>query len=102
MSATPLTRLVIVRNPNGLHMRPADLLVKTAAKFRCDIEVEREGQAVSCKSIMGILTLGATHGSELTLRALGDDAEEALEAIVDLFNQGFFEADAAVASPPVS
>ena len=102
MSSSALTRSVIVRNPNGLHMRPADLLVKTAARFACEIELEREGQCVSCKSILGILTLGATHGSELTVRASGEDASDALNAVADLFDQGFFEADAEVAMPPGS
>ncbi len=93
MSDPTLTRLVTVRSPNGLHMRPADMLVKTAMKYACNIQIEREGQSVDCKSILGLLTLGATQGSELTIRANGVDATEAIEKIVELFDQGFFEDD---------
>ncbi|MFO0923677.1 MAG: HPr family phosphocarrier protein [Pirellulales bacterium] len=93
MSDPVLTRLVIVRNANGLHMRPADLLVKTANRYQSEIQIEREGQAVDCKSILGLLTLGATQGCELTIRVQGTDADEALTKIVELFDQGFFEAD---------
>ena len=98
MSDPVMTRLVIVRSPNGLHMRPADLLVKTACKYAAEIQIEREGQCVDCKSILGILTLGATQGSELKIRAHGADASEALEKIVELFDQGFFETDEEMAS----
>ena len=81
-------------------MRPADLLVKTAARFSARIEIERDGQAVNGKSILDVLMLGAQQGCELVLRACGDDAEEALDKLVELFENGFFEADAEVVSPP--
>lgn len=80
-------------------MRPANLLVKTASEYQCDVEIEREGQSVDCKSILGILTLGAVHGSELTLRANGTDAQLALDAIAELFDQRFFEADEEMTTP---
>lgn len=80
-------------------MRPANLLVQAACRFGCSIQIERDGQGVDCKSILGILTLGATQGIQLTLHARGDDAEEALDTLVELFNQGFFEADERIASP---
>jgi phosphocarrier protein HPr len=95
-----LSRQVTVRNPQGLHMRPADLLVKTAARYSSKIEIEREGQAVNGKSILDVLMLGAQQGCELVIRACGDDADEALNKLVELFENGFFEADAEVASPP--
>jgi phosphotransferase system HPr (HPr) family protein len=99
MANATIHQTVTVRNPNGLHMRPADMLAKTATAFRCRIEIEREGQAVDCKSILGILTLGAQHGHELILRAHGDDAQEAIAKLSELFDQGFFEADQEIASP---
>lgn len=93
MSTKTITRCVIVRNPQGLHMRPANMLVQTACRFASNIQIERDGQGVDCKSILGVLTLGATQGIQLTLHARGEDAEEALDTLVELFNQGFHEED---------
>jgi phosphocarrier protein HPr len=92
-------RVVVVLNRLGLHMRPADLLVRTASRFQSQIELEKDGQAVDCKSILGILTLAAQQGAELTLRATGSDAPEAIEVLADLFTQKFFENDTEVATP---
>jgi phosphocarrier protein HPr len=82
---------VVVQNPQGLHMRPADMLVKTAGRYSCNIFIEKAGQRVDCKSILGILTLGATQGSELSIQAAGPDAEKAIHEIVDLFDRSFDE-----------
>lgn len=82
---------VTVRNPQGLHMRPADLLVRTAGRFASNIIIERAGQRVDCKSILGILTLGATQGSELCILAEGPDAQQAIFEIVGLFDRSFDE-----------
>lgn len=82
---------VTVRNPQGLHMRPADLLVRTAGRFASKIIIERAGQRVDCKSILGILTLGATQGSELCILAEGPDAQQAISEIVGLFDRSFDE-----------
>jgi phosphocarrier protein HPr len=84
--------LVTVRNPEGLHMRPADKLVRAAAGFQCQIELERAGQIADCRSILSLLTLGATQGCELVLRAQGPDAAEAIQAICAMFDQQFDEA----------
>jgi phosphocarrier protein HPr len=84
---------VTVRNPEGLHMRPADKLVRAASGFQCQIELERAGQIADCRSILSLLTLGATQGSELLLRAQGPDAEKAIQAISSMFEQQFDEAN---------
>ncbi len=81
-------------------MRPADMLVRTANRFQCQIEIAKDGQAVDCKSILGILTLAASQGTQLQLRAVGGDAAEAVQAISELFAQSFHESDSEVASPP--
>jgi phosphocarrier protein len=81
-------------------MRPADMLVRTACRFQSQIEIEKDGQAVDCKSILGILTLAAGQGSQLNLRASGADAAEAVQALSELFAQSFHETDSEVASPP--
>lgn len=74
-------------------MRPADKLVRVASGFQCQIELERAGQIADCRSILSLLTLGATQGSELLLRAQGPDADEAIRVISLLFQQEFDEAD---------
>lgn len=84
--------MVVVRNPEGLHMRPADKLVRTASSFQCQIELERAGQIADCRSILSLLTLAATEGCELILRAQGPDADEAIAAISRLFENHFEDA----------
>ena len=89
-SAT-LTRDVAVLNRYGIHARPAALLVKAAARFSCEILLEKNGVKVNAKSIMGLLTLEGNHGAKLKIHALGPDAAEAVAALADLFEKKFFE-----------
>lgn len=93
MAENSSTRVVTVDNSQGLHARPARLLVNLAAQYNCEIEVIRDGEAVDGKSILGILTLGAEHGVQLTLRATGPDADAALDALEELFATGFGDRD---------
>ncbi len=78
-------------------MRPADLLSRAAGRFQSQIEIEKDGQAIDCKSIMSILTLGARQGTQLNLRASGVDAQEAVDVLSKLFDVGFDESDSGVA-----
>lgn len=82
---------VKVRNRQGMHTRPAALLVKTAAKFKADFFVIKDGMEINGKSIIGVMTLAAEQGSELLLRFEGADEHEAKDAVVDLFERGFDE-----------
>lgn len=82
---------VTVRNPEGLHMRPALKLVQAANGFQCQIELERAGQIADCRSMLSLLTLGAPQDCELLLRAQGPDAEEAIRVISLMFSQQFDE-----------
>ncbi len=82
-------RTVVINYPQGLHARPAELFVRLAMQFDAEIEAIRNDYCVDAKSILNILTLGAGQGSELTLRASGPDAEEALEALVQLIDSDF-------------
>jgi len=82
-------KIVVINNPQGLHARPAELFARLALQFDSDIEIIRDDYRVDAKSILNILTLGAGHGSELTLRATGSDAEEALEALAQLIDSNF-------------
>ena len=97
MSAT-VEKVVTVLNPMGIHMRPADLISRAAGKFESQIEIEKDGQAIDCKSIMSILTLGARQGTQLNLRASGADAQQAVDALSALFDKGFDESDSQVTS----
>lgn len=78
-------------NPQGLHMRPADTFVRIANRFSADVQVAKGDQFVDGKSILSILTLAAEQGSELTVRATGNDADLAVNALVGLIESGFVE-----------
>lgn len=91
MSTSPLERTVTVLNPQGLHARPADMIVRAASQFSCNILIGKNGEMVDCKSILSLLTLGATQGTELAVSAQGDDAQSAVSAIGALFESGFDE-----------
>lgn len=93
-----LEKVVTVINPMGIHMRPADLLSRAAGRFQCEVLIEKDGQAIDAKSIMSILTLGARQGTQLNLRISGIDAQQAMDALSELFEQGFDESDSEVAS----
>lgn len=80
-----------IRNKLGLHARAAVQLVQTAQRFRADVWVSKDGERVSGRSIMGVMTLAATQGSSIEVEARGDDAPEALAAISALVDALFNE-----------
>ena len=84
-------REVTIRNRAGLHTRPAATLVKTAAKFKAEFFIYKDGMEINGKSIIGVMTLAAEQGSKLLLRFIGVDEQEAAVAVVDLFERGFDE-----------
>lgn len=86
-----LTRALTIQNRFGIHARPAALFVKTANRFQSDISVAKDGQRVSGKSIIGLMTIEGYQGAILQVTATGPDATEALDAIEDLVQQKFFE-----------
>ncbi len=89
--AKVVERELTIRNKLGIHARPAALFVKTAGRFASDITVEKDGNRVSGKSIMGLMTLEGYQGSKLRIRAEGEDAEEAVQALEELVEKGFYE-----------
>ncbi|MBS0209071.1 MAG: HPr family phosphocarrier protein [Planctomycetes bacterium] len=91
MSELKQTRAAVVKNPNGLHARPADLLVKLAMKFSSNIVIVKGFERVDAKSILGILTLAATEGTELSIEAEGADATAAVDALAELVSSTFGE-----------
>jgi phosphocarrier protein len=84
-------REMTVLNKLGIHARPAAMFVKTANKFTCDIFVEKDGERVNGKSIMGLMMLAAGPGSRLTIIAEGTDGGTALDAIEELVARKFDE-----------
>ena len=86
-----VTKELSIINRLGLHARAAAQLVKTANKFSSEITIEKEGEQVNAKSIMGILMLAAACGSRITVRTEGEDAEAAMTTIVEMVNDGFGE-----------
>ena len=88
-----LSRDIVICNKRGLHARAAAKFVTMAERFGACVEVCRDGQAVSARSIMGLMMLGAGKGSVVQLHAQGWDAKEALESLAELVEAGFNEQD---------
>ncbi|MBB6630175.1 HPr family phosphocarrier protein [Clostridium algidicarnis] len=79
-----ISKEVIVKNSTGLHARPATLLVKKASSFKSDVSIEFNGKKANVKSLIGVLSLGVTKDSTITVMASGDDETHAVEEIVKL------------------
>lgn len=80
-----------VSNKLGLHARAAAKLVHTASRFESEVTIGMDNEEVNAKSILGLLTLAATKGSKLRVRAEGRDEDAAIEAVVELFENRFGE-----------
>lgn len=84
---------VVVTNPQGIHLRNAAVLVRTAARYpKAELVIGKDGHEVNGKSIMGVLTLVAEKGSTLNLRTRGDQGKDLLDELVGMFADGFDEA----------
>src|SRR5260221_12889687 len=86
-----MTRDFMVSNKLGIHARPAAMFVKTANRFTCEIFVEKDGEKVNGKSIMGLMMLAAGPGSKLSVHAEGADAARAVNELESLLNRHFDE-----------
>jgi phosphocarrier protein len=86
-----MTKDFMVANKLGIHARPAAMFVKTANRFTCDIFVEKDGERVNGKSIMGLMMLAAGPGSKLTISAQGHDASQAMAELEILIKRKFDE-----------
>ena len=91
MAEQTIVKKLKVTNEYGIHARPAALLVKTAGKYECEIFIEKDGNKVSCKSIMGLMTIEGYPGSILKVSASGSDAHDAIAEIEELFVNKFYE-----------
>ena len=88
-----IEREVRIANRAGVHARPAALLVRAANRFQADIYLEKDGERVNGKSIMGIIALGAAYRTSLRVIATGADEAEAVEALVRLVESKFQATD---------
>ncbi|WKX02517.1 HPr family phosphocarrier protein [Candidatus Mycoplasma mahonii] len=77
----------IIKDPVGLHARPASVIVAAASKFVSNITIESEGKTGNLKSIMNVMALGIKQGASITITANGDDEAEALAAIKDVMTK---------------
>jgi phosphocarrier protein len=84
-------QIVTIQNRAGIHARPSAMLVQTAKDFQSNIYLEKGNDRINGKSIMGILTLGASFGTEIRVIVEGEDEQTALEAMINLFNRKFEE-----------
>jgi phosphocarrier protein len=89
--ADKLRARVIIPNKRGLHARASAKIVEAAARFQSEIEVVKDGTAVNGRSIMGLMMLAASIGSQVEITAEGPDAAEALKAILALVDAKFGE-----------
>jgi len=72
----------VVNNPKGLHLRPAGALAQLTANYKANVTLTKDGLTVDASSVLDLLTLVATNGSEITVSATGEDARQAVDAIV--------------------
>ncbi|ABC79929.1 MULTISPECIES: HPr family phosphocarrier protein [Anaeromyxobacter] len=84
-------RTFVIVNTLGLHARAAAQLVQTSNRYKSEIHVEKDGMQVNGKSIMGVLTLAAAKGSQITVTCDGDDADQAMTALAKVIENGFGE-----------
>src|SRR6188508_386315 len=90
-SQSKVAKELTIQNRLGLHARPSAMFVKVCSRFKCDIWVEKDGEQVNGKSIMGLMMLAAGLGSKLTITCEGADAEKALAEIEALILRKFDE-----------
>ena len=91
MTMARLEKTFTIVNALGLHARPAAQLVQAANRHKSEIHFAKDGTTINAKSIMGVLTLAASKGSQLTVTCEGEDAEAALAAIGKMIEAGFGE-----------
>lgn len=90
--STSIKTELLVKNRMGIHARPAAMFVKIASRYEAEIFVEKDGERVNGKSIMGLMMLAAGPGSRLVLEAIGVDASQAIEELTQLLANRFDEA----------
>jgi phosphocarrier protein len=84
-------KIVTIQNRAGIHARPSAVIVQKCKYFKSNIFLEKDNDRINAKSIMGIMTLGATYGTDIKILAEGEDEQEAVDALVKLFESKFEE-----------
>ena len=82
---------IIILNKTGIHARPASVFVQTASKFKSKVQIKAKGKACDAKSILMIMSMGLTRGTEITIRAEGPDAYDAVNSLIKLVADKFGE-----------
>lgn len=83
------SREVVIKNQVGLHARPATYFIQKANEFREEIKVSKDEREVNAKSLLGVLSLGITRGSSVTITASGENEQAAVDALVELIESNF-------------
>lgn len=91
MSQKEITKVFTVKNKLGLHARAAAVFVRVSSKFESEIKLVKDSYKVNGKSILGVLSLAATKGSEIVVTTRGKDAQAAIDSIEELIDGGFGE-----------
>lgn len=86
-----VSKEIVVQNQVGLHARPATFFIQKANEYNCSIWISKDERKVNAKSLLGVLSLGITRGTSVTLTADGADEEAALEALDKLIASNFAE-----------
>ena len=86
-----IAKTITITNDTGLHARPASVFVSTASKFKSDLMIQKDAKKINAKSILAVLALGITKGTEITISAEGPDEEEAITALMELAKANFNE-----------
>lgn len=86
-----ISKQIIVENKTGIHARPAAVFVKTAASFKANITISKDGRTGNAKSMINILSLGLTKGSSITISAEGEDEKAAVDTLIKLVESKFGE-----------
>jgi phosphocarrier protein HPr len=88
-----ISETITIINKLGLHARAASKLVSKASQFESEAFIEKQGNRVNAKSIMGVMMLAASKGTEVVLEVDGNDEKDCMDAIIELINNRFDEAE---------
>lgn len=80
---------ITLTNPKGIHARPSAMILKTAENYQSTIQLIKDGEAADAGDIMAVLSLGAMHGDQITIRADGPDEDAAIEHLLEVFARRF-------------
>ena len=86
-----ISKAITITNDTGLHARPAAVFVNTATKFKSEIMVRKGEKQTNAKSILAVLSLGISKGSDIVISAQGSDEQEAIDALIELIESNFNE-----------